>query len=48
MLFGSSEMATDLGMGSSQPASIEAEVEKIEPVTQTSRPAAVLHVHMMA
>lgn len=46
VLFGCSEMATDLGMRSSQPATIEAEVEKIEPVTQTGRPAAVLHVHM--
>ena len=48
MLFDCSAMATDLEMRSSQPATIEAEVEKIEPVTQTGRPAAVLHVHSTA
>jgi len=43
---GCSEMATDLGVKSSTPATIAPKVEKVDPVTKTGRAAAVLSVHM--
>jgi len=43
---GCSEMATDLGIKSSAPATIAPKVEKVDPVTKTGRAAAVLNVHM--
>jgi len=43
---GCSEMAADIGMESSAPATIQAQVERSEPVRKTGRPAAVLSVHL--
>lgn len=43
---GCADMATDIGIGSKGPATVAPKVERLEPVTQTGRPAAVLSVHM--
>lgn len=43
---GCSDMATDIGLDAKTPATIRAEVERVEPVTKTGRAAAVLSVHM--
>jgi hypothetical protein len=43
---GCSDLATDMGMSSSAPATVAPTVERKEPVTRSSRPAAVLSVHM--
>lgn len=43
---GCADMATDMGIANSGPATIAPKVEKTEPVTTTGRPVAVLNVHM--
>lgn len=46
LLAGCSDMATDIGIKSNTPATIQAEVDRVDLVTKTGRAAAVLHVHM--
>lgn len=43
---GCSDLATDVGLGSRAPATVQAKVERIDPVTQSGRKAAVLSLHM--
>ncbi len=43
---GCSDLATDIGIRPSAPPTVPPKVEKVEPVTQTGRNAAVLSVHM--
>jgi hypothetical protein len=45
-LAGCSDVATDMGLGTKGPATIEAKVERTDPVTKTGRAAAVLSLHM--
>lgn len=43
---GCSDMASNVGLGSRKPATIQAKVDRIDPVTQSGRKAAVLSLHM--
>jgi hypothetical protein len=42
---GCADMATDLGIKSGAPATIQADIKRTKPVTQSGRPAAVLSIH---
>lgn len=43
---GCGDIATDVGLRPSTPPTVAPDVQRVEPVTQSGRPAAVLSVHM--